>query len=313
MSKLTVLAGGVGAARFLQGLIRVVKQEEITVISNTADDLKLYGLHISPDIDIVIYTLAGVVDGAKGWGIAQDTFFCLDAIGKLGEETWFRLGDRDLATHIFRTDLLRKGMSISRVTATIAHSFGLRLTILPMSEERVETFINTEAGPLDIQQYLVKRGAKDKVQSITYRGIEKAKATRGVIESILEAEGVILAPSNPFISLGPILAVRGVRDAIRSTRARVVAISPIVGGAAIKGPAATMMRHLGMEPSSYQVATLYKDFLDAFILDNRDEGLRPKVESLGITALATNTIMSGTEEKVTLARSALSVLKDSTT
>lgn len=295
------LAGGVGAARFLTGLIKLVDEEELTVVVNTGDDIELYGLHISPDIDIVTYTLAGIVDEEKGWGIKGDTFHCLRMLGKYGYETWFRLGDRDLATHIHRTYLLRSGLKLSEVTAEICRALGLKVRILPMTDDRFETRIITREGSMHFQEYLVKRGARDEVLGVEFVGVEDAKPAPGVIHSILNAEGVIVCPSNPIVSIGTILSVKGIREALRQTRARKVAITPIISGAPIKGPADKLMKGLGLEVSAYSVANLYKDFLDIFILDTADLMEKARIEKLGLRVRVTNTIMKSLEDKIRLA------------
>ena len=295
------LAGGVGAARFLTGLIKLVDEEELTVVVNTGDDIELYGLHISPDIDIVTYTLAEIVDEEKGWGIKGDTFHCLRMLGKYGYETWFRLGDRDLATHIHRTYLLRSGLKLSEVTAEICRALGLKVRILPMTDDRFETRIITREGSMHFQEYLVKRGARDEVLGVEFVGVEDAKPAPGVIQSILNAEGVIVCPSNPIVSIGTILSVKGIREALRQTRARKVAITPIISGAPIKGPADKLMKGLGLEVSAYSVANLYKDFLDIFILDTADLMEKASIEKLGLRVRVTNTIMKSLEDKIRLA------------
>ena len=295
------LAGGVGAARFLTGLIKLVDEEELTVIVNTGDDIELYGLHISPDIDIVTYTLAGIVDEEKGWGIKGDTFHCLRMLGKYGYETWFNLGDRDLATHIHRTYLLRSGLKLSEVTAEICRALGLKVRILPMTDDKFETRIITREGSMHFQEYLVKRGARDKVLGVEFVGVEDAKPAPGVIHSILNAEGVIVCPSNPIVSIGTILSVKGIREALRQTTARKVAITPIISGAPIKGPADKLMKGLGLEVSAYSVANLYKDFLDIFILDTADLMEKASIEKLGLRVRVTNTIMKSLEDKIRLA------------
>jgi LPPG:FO 2-phospho-L-lactate transferase len=209
---ITALAGGVGAARFLQGLVRLVPEEKLTVIVNTGDDIELYGLHISPDLDIVMYTLAGIVDEERGWGIKGDTFHCLEMLQEYGYETWFKLGDRDLATHIHRTYLLKSGLSLSEVTSKLCKALGLKLRILPMSDDRIETVIVTERGKMHFQEYLVKREAKDTVVNVKFKGIEKAKPTSGVLNSILNSKAVIICPSNPVVSIGTILSVKRVSE-----------------------------------------------------------------------------------------------------
>jgi LPPG:FO 2-phospho-L-lactate transferase len=306
---ITALAGGVGAARFLQGLIRLVPEEKLTVIVNTGDDIKLYGLHISPDLDIVMYTLAGIVDEERGWGIRGDTFHCLETLREYGHETWFKLGDRDLATHIYRTYLLKCGLSLSEVTSKLCKALGLRLKILPMSEDKIETVIVTEGGTMHFQEYLVKREAKDTVVNVKFKGIEKAEPTSGVLSSILNSQAVIICPSNPVVSIGTILSVKGVRDALKETKAKVIAISPIVGGAPIKGPADKLMRSLELEVSAYGVASLYKDFLDDFIIDTVDKPQKPRIETLGINVVITNTIMKNLQNKIQLAKVVLDLVR----
>ena len=299
---IVALAGGVGAARFLTGLVKLINEEELTVIVNTGDDIELYGLHISPDIDIVTYTLVGIVDEKKGWGIKGDTFHCLRMLGKYGYETWFNLGDRDLATHIHRTYLLKNGLKLSEVMAEICIALGLKVKILPMTDDRFETRIVTEQGSMHFQEYLVKRGAKDEVLGVEFVGVEDAKPAPGVIDSILNAEGVIICPSNPIVSIGTILSVKGIREALRQTRAMKVAITPIVSGAPIKGPADKLMRGLGLEVSAYSVANLYKDFLDVFILDAVDLAEKARIEKLGLKVRVTNTVMKRLKDKIQLAR-----------
>jgi len=304
---ITVLAGGIGAARFLQGLVEIRPKEEIVVISNTADDIEFYGFHISPDIDIVMYTLAGMIDEEKGWGIRQDTFCCQETLAKFGYETWFRLGDRDLATHIFRTGQLQMGRKLSQVTEQLSRSFGLKTKIIPMTDERVETRILTDAGSMHFQEYMVKKRMIDDVRSVEFLGVNNAKPAPNVIESILKAETVIVAPSNPIVSIGPILAVKGIRDALKSSKGMVVAVSPIVKGSAIKGPADRMMRSLGLEVSAFGVAQIYKDFLRGFVFDEFDREQKTRIESLGMKVMVTNTLMKDLGSKKRLANACLSL------
>ncbi len=299
---ITALAGGVGAARFLTGLVRVVEGEDLSVIVNTGDDIELFGLHISPDVDIVTYTLAGIVDEEKGWGIRGDTFRCLEAIKKLGSEAWFNLGDKDLATHMFRTALLKNGFKLSEVTTQISHALGLNVAILPMTDDKFETRIVIGSGSVHFQEYLVKRGAKDEVLGVEFLGVENAEPADGVVESIMESQLVVVCPSNPVVSIGTILAVKGVREALRCTDAKKVAVSPIVAGAPIKGPADKLLRGLGLEVSAYSVAKLYSDFLDIFILDSADSEEKGRIEKLGVEVRVTNTIMKSLEDKIELAR-----------
>ena len=302
---ITALAGGVGAARFLTGLVKLVNEEDLRIIANTGDDIELFGLHISPDIDIVTYTLAGIVDEDKGWGIKGDTFHCLEMLKKHGADTWFNLGDRDLATHIYRTERLAKGFTLSQITDEICRALGLKVKILPMSNDKFETRIKIAEGSVHFEEYFVKRQAKDEVLGVEFAGATDAKPSPGVLEAILDAELVIVCPSNPVVSIGTILAVDGVRNALKRTSARVVAVSPIVAGAPIKGPADKLLRGLGLDVSAYGVAELYSDFLDAFVIDTKDEGEKNKIELLGLDVKVTNTIMKSLHDKVSLARTVL--------
>ncbi len=300
-SLISALAGGVGAAKFLAGLTRIVKSEELSVIVNTGDDIDLFGLHISPDIDIVAYTLAGIVDEAKGWGIKDDTFHCLNTLKTFGEDTWFNLGDRDLATHIYRTQRLRQGATLTQVTDEIRCHLGLKTKILPMSNDHFETKIATSVGVMHFEEYFVKRQCRDEVLGVTFDGAASAKPSPGVLDAILDAQRVIVCPSNPIVSIGTILSVDGVRDALQRTHARVVAVSPIVAGATIKGPADKMLRALGSEVSPFGVAKLYSDFLDAIVIDVRDAAEKSRIEQLGLEVTATNTVMKTLDDKIALA------------
>jgi LPPG:FO 2-phospho-L-lactate transferase len=303
--QVTCLAGGVGAARFLQGLVKVVPEKQVAVIVNTGDDIEFHGLHISPDLDIVMYTLAGIVDEEKGWGIRGDTFDCLEMLESYERETWFRLGDKDLATHIYRTLLLRSGGTLSEATAKIGGALGLSVEVLPMTDDKFATKIMTSRGSMHFQEYLVKRRAQDKVVDVVFEGSERAEPAPSVVDSILNADTVIICPSNPIVSIGTILSLRNVRDALRRTNAKITAISPIVGGAPIKGPADKLMQGLGLEVSAYAVACLYQDFLDFFILDNADLAERGRIEELGLKTIVTNTIMRQLKDKIELAKTAL--------
>lgn len=305
---ITTLAGGVGAARFLQGLVHVVPPEEIVTIVNTGDDIEFYGLHISPDVDIVIYTLAGIVNQEKGWGIHEDTFNCLEMLGQYGYETWFMLGDKDLATHIHRTILLKNGLKLSEVTENIRKALRVKVKVIPMTNNRVQTKIITNIGEMHFQEYLVKRKAQDPVLDVKFEGIEKAEPAPGVIESILNADGIIICPSNPIVSIGPILSIKGVKEALKKTRAKIVAISPIVGGTPIKGPADKLMRGLGIEVSAVGVARVYRDIIDVFIIDNVDKDLKSRIEELEVEVFITDTIMKTLEDKIRLAKEALNCL-----
>jgi len=296
------LAGGVGAARFLDGLTRVIAPERVFVVGNTGDDAEIHGLHISPDLDTVTYTLAGLANPMHGWGVRGDSFQCLEALGRLGGETWFQLGDRDLATHLYRTERLRQGATLAEVAAEIASALGVRSRIVPMSNGRVRTRICTPAGELEFQTYFVKRRARDAVAGLRFEGASEAKPSPGVLEAIAEAETVILCPSNPFISIGPIMAIPGIREALQGRRDRVVAISPIVGGKALKGPAAKMMKSMQLGAAASEVAKLYADFAGVFVLDDVDRKQAGKVEALGVRPVVTDTIMRGLRERKALAR-----------
>ncbi|MCW4044598.1 MAG: 2-phospho-L-lactate transferase [Candidatus Bathyarchaeota archaeon] len=299
---ITALAGGVGAARFLTGLVKLVDEKNVTIIVNTGDDIELHGLHISPDIDTIAYTLAGIVDEEKGWGIKGDTFHCLTALGKLGQETWFALGDKDLAMHVFRTNLLKKGCKLSEVTAEATRLLGLNVAILPMTDDRFETRIVTKRGEIHFQEYLVKRQARDAVYGVKFLGADTAEPAVGVIDAIMNTTKVVVCPSNPIVSIGTILALKGVRDALKKTNADKVAVSPIVAGAPIKGPADKLLWGLRLEVSAYAVAELYADFIDTFIIDTADLAQKGEIEKLGIKVRVANTIMRTLEDKVHLAK-----------
>lgn len=304
---IVVLAGGVGAARFLQGLVQVIPQERLTVIVNTGDDRDFYGLHVSPDLDIVMYTLAGVVDEAHGWGIRNDSHNTMQQLTHYGNEDWFLLGDRDLATHIHRTNLLRQGKSLSEVTEELRNYFGLHMRILPMTDQAVATHIQTPVGLLHFQEYMVKRRCSDEVQDVVFVGARESRPAPGVVDAIKKAEAILIAPSNPIVSIGSILAVPGIHDALHEASGMVVAVSPIVGGAPIKGPADKLMRGLSMEVSAVGVARCYRDFLDVMVIDKQDEQLLSEIEDLGIPAVATNTIMRDIAAKAALAHKVLEV------
>ncbi|MCU0491016.1 MAG: 2-phospho-L-lactate transferase [Chloroflexaceae bacterium] len=299
------LAGGVGAARFLEGLLQVVPPETISAVVNTGDDFVLHGLHISPDLDIVTCTLAGLIDVAQGWGITGDTAECMEWLGRLGGPTWFKLGDRDLALHIRRTALLREGATLSQVADQFRRALGVSIRILPMSDQPVPTHIITDAGEMHFEEYFVQRRAADAVRGVRFVGVEAAAPAPGVLEGIAGAEAILLAPSNPIVSIGPILALPGLRQALRETHAPIIAVSPIVGGAPIKGPAAPLMQAAGLEVSALGIARTYQDFLDVLVIDEVDASLAPAIEQLGVRAVVTDTIMRGPAEKAHLARVAL--------
>jgi LPPG:FO 2-phospho-L-lactate transferase len=305
-TRVTVLAGGVGAARLLRGLHSLLKPPQLTIIVNTGDDDSFFGLHVSPDLDTVTYTLAGRVAPRHGWGVRGDSFVCLQALRRYYAETWFQLGDADLATHVFRTDALRRGESLSAITRTVAARHGLRTNLLPMSDQAVRTIVHVAGrGALPFQRYLVRGRGRGRVQRVQFAGIRRARPAPGVLAAIAQAQTVIIPPSNPIVSIGPILGLAGVREALRRTRARIAAVSPIVAGAPIKGPAHRLLRGLGHEVSPYGVALLYRDFVDLFVLDHRDAAHAPRIERLGIRTLVTDTIMTNPAKSRALAAAIL--------
>ncbi|HEU4390698.1 MAG TPA: 2-phospho-L-lactate transferase [Blastocatellia bacterium] len=303
--RVTALAGGIGAAKFLVGLLDIVTPESLTIIVNTGDDIELHGLRVSPDLDTVTYTLAGVVNPATGWGIAGDQFNCLEWLGRYGSPAWFNLGDQDLATHIYRTNQLRLGRTLGEVTDHIARSLGVKARILPMSDSYVPTAIATDAGEIHIQEYFVRLRCEPAVRAIRYVGIESATPAPGVLETLRNSDAVIICPSNPFISIAPILAVPGIREEIETTAAVVAAVTPIVGGKALKGPAAEMLRDLGHEVSAAAVAKFYGRLLDVFVLDEQDAALGPSIAETGVKVAIADTVMATMEDKKRLARHVL--------
>lgn len=302
MGLVVALAGGVGAARLLKGLYRLVPPQDLVIIGNTGDDVELHGLHVSPDLDILMYTLAGIVDEAKGWGVSGDTFNCLDMMGRLGLETWFSLGDRDLAIHMERTRSLRSGLTLSQATAELCRMLDVKAKIIPMTDNTVRTKVVTDNGILDFQEYFVKRGTKDNVTDVFYEGAEEATPAEVVVESLREAERIVVCPSNPILSIAPMLSIPTIRDELRKTAAYVVSVSPIVGGKTIKGPADRIMASLGLDVSAYGVAELYRDFLDHFVIDEVDARQKPVIEKMGVKVTVANTVMKQTEDSVRLAK-----------
>lgn len=301
-ARIVALAGGVGAARFLRGLVRVIDPALITVVVNTADDIERHGLWVSPDIDSIVYTLAGLSDEDRGWGLRDETWQGLAALGRLGEETWFQLGDRDLATHVWRTSRRRDGESLSKVTETQRRMLGVPVRILPMSDDVVTTRVTcTGMGELHIQEYFVRERCQPRIEAIRYAGVDRSRPAPGVLDAIAAASAVIVCPSNPVMSVAPILAVPGIRDALRSAP-QGIAITPIVAGAAIKGPAAAMLEQQRVEVSAAGVAGLYTDFCQTMVVDQRDAAVAGRVELLGVRALVTETVMEGVDGAMALAR-----------
>jgi LPPG:FO 2-phospho-L-lactate transferase len=303
------LAGGVGAARFLEGLIRVLPQKQITIIGNVGDDTHFYGLHVSPDLDIVAYTLAGLVDPLKGWGFKRDTFYCQKMLQSYGYKPWFNLGDRDLATHLYRTEELEGGRRLSAVTSDIVSKLGLGVTLVPSTDDMLQTYVSSGGTRMHFQEYMVKFQTRPRVNGVFFKGAGSARPAPKVLQSIREADGIIISPSNPIVSIGAILAVKGIRSALRRTNARIVGISPIVGGKTVKGPADKLMKALGIECSAAGVAKTYGDFLDTLIIDRVDAKLAPRIRSLGIKTIVAQTLMKTIGAKVRLARIAVSETK----
>jgi LPPG:FO 2-phospho-L-lactate transferase len=305
---ITALAGGTGAAKLLRGLARLIDPRDLTVIVNTGDDTEIWGLHVSPDLDTVCYTLAGVIDERKGWGLTAETFHALDQIARFGEPVWFNLGDRDLATHLHRTRLLREGHTLSEVTQAIVTALGVAARVLPMSDQPVRTRILGPDGWLAFQEYFVRDKAQVDVRAVNYAGAASARPAPGVAEVIASADAVLVCPSNPITSVGPILAVPGLVESLRATSATVVAVSPIVGGDAVSGPAGRLMAAAGLPVSAAGVARAYADWLDLLVYDEQDRAFAADIVRTGVRAIPAPTIMSSREAEVGLARRVLDAL-----
>ncbi|NWF96511.1 MAG: 2-phospho-L-lactate transferase [Candidatus Thorarchaeota archaeon] len=304
--RVTALCGGVGGAKLVLGLHSILRPGELTVIGNTGDDIELFGLHISPDLDIVMYTLAGLVDQVKGWGIRDDTFAFLETASSVyGQERWFNIGDRDLATHVLRTQLLREKLSLTRVTATLCDLLGLSTRILPMSDDPVQTHVRIADGSLiHFEEYFVKRGCQDDVCGVEYVGSESAVVPPAVLGAIEDADVIVVCPSNPVASIGPILSVRGVRQALEKSTVPIVGVSPLVGGRAVKGPTEKFMKGLGMPVSPAAVADYY-GFLSHYVIDRLDAGLKHTLEERGLHVTVTDTVMTTLESKKSLAETVI--------
>ncbi len=303
--KITALAGGVGASKLLLGLYEVMDPRDLTIIVNTGDDLILHGLKISPDLDIVTYTLAGIVDMAKGWGIRGETFHALKRLAVYGRANWFNLGDRDLATHIHRTAMLAEGKTLSQAADSIRTALGVKSRILPMSDAPVPTIIDSNEGPLHFQEYLVKRRAEPVVRGIRFPRVDSALPAHGVLEAICDADRIVICPSNPLISIGPILALPRVRDQLCANKDKVFAVSPIVGGKSLKGPSDKMLAQRGYDPTALGVARLYADFTGTFIIDPADKAQAAAISALGLKVAVIPTVMRTRAQKRKLARALL--------
>jgi LPPG:FO 2-phospho-L-lactate transferase len=299
------LAGGTGAAKFLRGLCNVMSPSDLTIIGNTGDDLELFGLSISPDLDTVGYTLTGRIDASKGWGVAQDAFLCRAALEDLGERTYFALGDKDLAVHLFRTERLRGGAPLSRVTEELAARWGLQSRLLPMSDQPVRTRVRTPSGWLAFQEFFVRDRCEPEVLDIVYEGADNAVPAPGVLDAIRAASAIVICPSNPISSVGPILAVPGIRQALSSRRTAVIAISPIVGDSPVSGPAGKMMRARGHAVNALGVADAYDGILARLVIDHRDAGREPALRERGVRAVITDSMMVDRDKEIALARTVL--------
>jgi LPPG:FO 2-phospho-L-lactate transferase len=299
------LSGGVGGAKLAHGLYQALEPDTLTLIVNTGDDFDHYGLRICPDLDTALYTLAGIANEATGWGVADDTWTALDMLRRYGVDTWFQVGDRDFATHILRTERLRSEATLSEAIAALASALGIHAAILPMADEPVPTIVRTPSGELAFQDYFVRRRHEDDALAVRYDGADGARPTAQARAGLAKAEVILLCPSNPFVSIGPILAVAGMRDLVRSASAPRVAISPIIGGKALKGPADRMLLTMGHEVSAYGVAAWYGDLLDGMVIDEQDAAQAARIEALGMRTLITNTVMASATGRVRLARDVL--------
>jgi len=297
-----VLAGGVGAAKLIEGLVHVLKPELLKIIVNTGDDIELFGLKICPDLDIITYTLANLVDKEKGWGFVDESFNCLKILKKYYDTGWFNAGDKDLATHIYRTDLFNQGFNKTEITNLICQNLGVKSHLIPMTNEPVQTFITTPSEIMHFEEYFIKHQCKPKILNIEFRGIEKALPDKNVLKYLKNAKRIIICPSNPIVSIGTIIQVRGIKETLSLVKDKVFAISPIIEGATVKGPADKLMRSVGLEVSCLGVANYYKDFLGNFIIDYKDCGFKPKIEKLGINTYCYDTLMVDLRNKIELAQ-----------
>jgi LPPG:FO 2-phospho-L-lactate transferase len=308
-SVICALAGGVGAARFLRGLVEVVPGHEVTAVVNTGDDTDLHGLHISPDVDTVIYTLADAINPETGWGLVDESWRVMASLEQLGGITWFRLGDRDLATHCYRTQRLSEGAALHQVTEELRRAWGIEIRIIPMSDDPVRTHLRLADGPeVGFQEYFVRLGHDVAVRTVRFAGSETARPAPGVMEAIEDADCAIVCPSNPVVSIGPILSVTGVRERLSANRDRVIGISPIVAGAALKGPADRLLRELGFESSVVGVARWYAEWMGTLVIDEADAHLTGDVEAAGVRCVVAPTVMSSVERSSALAQAVLDVL-----
>ena len=297
-----VLAGGVGGARFLKGLLAVVDPATVSIVGNVADDVEVLGLHVSPDLDTVLYTLTGLADDERGWGRAGETWNALTTAAEIGGESWFRLGDRDLGLHLVRTQLLQEGVPLSEVTERLAHAYGLECALLPATDDPLRTFVETPAGTFPFQTWFVARGHRDEVDAVHFAGAPEAEPAPGVLEALDEADVIVIAPSNPYVSIAPILAVAAIRNAIERRRVPCVAVSPLIDGRAVKGPADRMLRRLAGGATPAHVASAYEGLIDALVIDEADA---PAELPAGVRAVVTRTLMSDDGARRRLAQAVL--------
>jgi LPPG:FO 2-phospho-L-lactate transferase len=308
-SEVLALSGGVGGAKLALGLSRVLAPDRLTVVVNTGDDQEFHGLHVSPDVDTVVYTLAGLVNPETGWGLASDSFHALEALSRLGADAWFRLGDRDLATHLRRTELLESGWTLSRVTEELCRRLGVASRVVPATDGRLRTVLVTDEGDLAFQTYFVRRRCEPKLLGLRFDGAEQAGMSPGFERALGAASCLVWCPSNPWLSVEPILAVPGARDAVERFSGPRVAVSPIVGGKALKGPAAKIMAELGYEPSSVGIARYYRGLADVLVIDRRDEAQARAIGEIGLRAHVTETVMQTLEDKIALAKEVAAIAR----
>jgi LPPG:FO 2-phospho-L-lactate transferase len=300
--KVVVLSGGVGGARFLRGLVDAMDPRELTIVGNVGDDVEVLGLHVSPDLDSILYALTGLADDERGWGRADESWHALETVSGLGGEDWFRLGDRDLGLHLVRTEALRRGEPLSAVTARIATAVGLEPTLVPATDAPLRTWLDTPAGSFPFQQWFVARGHRDEVDSVRFEGADTARPAPGVVEALGDADLIVVAPSNPYVSVGPILAVAAVRDALERRRVPAVAVSPLIGGRAVKGPADRMLARLAGGTSAVHVARCYDGLIDALVIDEADAD---DLGDLDVRPIVARTLMRDADARRRLAEAVL--------
>jgi LPPG:FO 2-phospho-L-lactate transferase len=300
--RVVLLAGGTGGTKLAHGFAQILPAADLTIVVNVADDLELHGLHVSPDVDALLYTLGGLIDAERGWGLRDDTYTALEKLGRLGAPTWFRIGDGDLATHVERTRRLRSGETLTAATAALASALDIAVRILPATDDRLRTLIETDDGVIDFQTYFVALRQEPDVRGVRFEGVDTARPTPHVLDAIRDAELIVIGPSNPLVSIGPILAIAGMRDALLAASATRVAVSPIVAGRALKGPADRMLASMGHESSALGVARLYQGIVHSFVLDEADAGLAPAVAELGLATHTLPTVMRSDVERAALAQ-----------